>query len=234
MNCNISFFTHYFFVLSFRLSSFQFTSYFLSCSFFIKIFIGNIGGAESLFEQGLQTCFPGVYSSVFSSSTRGNNCTPIVVFNSNSGLLAIPTEVLSPSKVGFELPNTIDLEVIVGAHVLEDVNSNDNKTSIPNIIDDTFVIKQKDCSTPLSPKSDTISIYNPIQSHPMRASKIRQKDVAHLLLKFASFLTKSKGDNPNALIVYRRAIEVRSLDCKLNFMPLLQAMMCFAIICVPC
>ena len=206
----------------------------MSCSVFIKIFIGNIGRAESLFEQGLQTCFPGVYSSVFASSTSGNNCTPILVFNSNSGLHAIPTGVLSPSKVRFEVQNTIDGEVAVGAHVLEDIKTNENQTSIPTIIDDTIVMKQKDCSTPLSPKSNPISFYNPIQSHPMRASKIRQKDVAHLLLKFASFLTKSKGDNPSALIVYRRAIEVKSLDCKLNFMPLLQAMKCFAIICVLC
>lgn len=154
-----------------------------------------------------------------SLSTRGNSSTSILVFNSNSGLLAIPTEVRSTAKVGFELQSTREGELTVRCDVPEDVQANVNQTSIPNIVNDIFLMKEKDCPKHLNPKSNSLSIFDPIQEAQsnnkfygplLRVSKIRQKDATLLLLKFASFLTKSKGDNSSALIVYRRAVEVKS------------------------
>ena len=154
-----------------------------------------------------------------SLSTRGNSSTSILVFNSNSGLLAIPTEVRSTAKVGFELQSTREGELTVRCDVPEDVQANVNQTSIPNIVNDIFLMKEEDCPKHLNPKSNSLSIFDPIQEAQsnnkfygplLRVSKIRQKDATLLLLKFASFLTKSKGDNSSALIVYRRAVEVKS------------------------
>lgn len=101
-----------------------------------------------------------------------------------------------------------------------DVENMDVHAKIQHQINITETITKKDDENILSQSSTTqnsnsldISILIPGQNKSLlypslEGTKIRTKDVTALLLKFANFLTRSKGDIDAATEVYKKIVEV--------------------------
>ena len=122
-----------------------------------------------------------------------------------TGLTAVPVP-------GFISDGDSDVEIMeVQVH---DKIQNQNQINI------TETIIKKDDENNLSQSSTTqnsnlidISILIPGQNKSLlypslEGTKIRTKDVTALLLKFANFLTRSKGDIDAATEVYKKIVEV--------------------------